>query len=476
MRGSARHVCWFASAIAGFLLLSACGARSSLLEGRELELGTGGDEVTQGTGGSLPDGVGGTVGGLCDALPDFNSQPGQWEGVRIDPTVNHGYTVTVPSGVVWNHGVSLAFILSYAEGYEDSGLFDPGLWFAHKGNRIGVSDSAPVVEEFALQLIDPSGTAGASIATDGESLFIGYRTAGALKLATLRDGIWFAEHVPTRGFERADGDTQCRVDDDGVVHILYDDLSPYDDVGSIVHARKERDTWTVDTVAVFDQPDTVEALDFEVDPDGGLHALWIQNSGAERTLRYATLQGEWVIEEVPVPALPDDVALELTPEGLPDLVLLNRNLAQTPPFYGRRRAGAWEFEELNTNPEFQGYGFISFALGVDGVAHVVLSAFTSYYLTNRSGSWEHEPLALNADDGTAIFVEDSGAAHVTSRYFNFPQNVAPEYTTNRTLVPDGVDQNCDGVDGIDADGDGVASVWTGGLDCNDLDPSLTSCL
>jgi hypothetical protein len=30
--------------------------------------------------------------------------------------------------------------------------------------------------------------------------------------------------------------------------------------------------------------------------------------------------------------------------------------------------------------------------------------------------------------------------------------------------PDGIDQNCDGVDGIDADGDGIASFATGGAD------------
>ncbi|MCK6516166.1 putative metal-binding motif-containing protein [Myxococcota bacterium] len=34
-------------------------------------------------------------------------------------------------------------------------------------------------------------------------------------------------------------------------------------------------------------------------------------------------------------------------------------------------------------------------------------------------------------------------------------------------VQDGFDQNCDGVDGTDGDGDGVASIETGGTDCND---------
>jgi len=40
------------------------------------------------------------------------------------------------------------------------------------------------------------------------------------------------------------------------------------------------------------------------------------------------------------------------------------------------------------------------------------------------------------------------------------------------LVGDGVDQNCDGLDGVDADGDGYANPASGGDDCDDGDPSL----
>ena len=38
-------------------------------------------------------------------------------------------------------------------------------------------------------------------------------------------------------------------------------------------------------------------------------------------------------------------------------------------------------------------------------------------------------------------------------------------------VGDGIDENCDGVDGVDADGDGHASIASGGDDCNDADAS-----
>ena len=39
------------------------------------------------------------------------------------------------------------------------------------------------------------------------------------------------------------------------------------------------------------------------------------------------------------------------------------------------------------------------------------------------------------------------------------------------IAGDGIDQNCDGIDGTDADADGVASHASGGIDCDDNDPA-----
>jgi len=48
-------------------------------------------------------------------------------------------------------------------------------------------------------------------------------------------------------------------------------------------------------------------------------------------------------------------------------------------------------------------------------------------------------------------------------------NISPTATD---IAGDGVDQNCDGADGVDADGDGYASEASGGEDCDDMDPSV----
>jgi len=51
------------------------------------------------------------------------------------------------------------------------------------------------------------------------------------------------------------------------------------------------------------------------------------------------------------------------------------------------------------------------------------------------------------------------------------RNLSP---TNQDTVGDGIDQNCDGVDGFDGDGDGSASGWSGGDDCDDEDSELSA--
>jgi hypothetical protein len=58
--------------------------------------------------------------------------------------------------------------------------------------------------------------------------------------------------------------------------------------------------------------------------------------------------------------------------------------------------------------------------------------------------------------------DDSSDALATATWLGAPDDVGDE-----------LDQNCDGVDGVDADGDGVASEASGGADCSD-DPAVTA--
>ena len=47
-------------------------------------------------------------------------------------------------------------------------------------------------------------------------------------------------------------------------------------------------------------------------------------------------------------------------------------------------------------------------------------------------------------------------------------------STFTDLAGDDIDQNCDGIDGTDGDGDGSASWQSGGSDCDDTDPTVSS--
>ena len=50
-------------------------------------------------------------------------------------------------------------------------------------------------------------------------------------------------------------------------------------------------------------------------------------------------------------------------------------------------------------------------------------------------------------------------------------SISPSMTD---IVGDGIDQNCDGLDGTDVDGDGFASVASGGDDCDDNSVDINS--
>lgn len=81
----------------------------------------------------------------------------------------------------------------------------------------------------------------------------------------------------------------------------------------------------------------------------------------------------------------------------------------------------------------------------------------------RDGSWKRSTRE-EIDHARALascwlFFDASGA--LTTVLANDDEQLVQ--THNRS-APDGIDQNCDGVDGVDADGDGIASRVTGGTD------------
>jgi hypothetical protein len=101
-----------------------------------------------------------------------------------------------------------------------------------------------------------------------------------------------------------------------------------------------------------------------------------------------------------------------------------------------------------------------------------------------SGSFTYEiGFMLTAPDGTVLLDEMSPSYSngdlMTSTMtiagsFDCDDSVASINPNATDIVGDGIDQNCDDVDGTDIDGDGDASMASGGMDCDDMDAMVDS--
>ncbi len=99
--------------------------------------------------------------------------------------------------------------------------------------------------------------------------------------------------------------------------------------------------------------------------------------------------------------------------------------------------------------------------------------------TADSGVTDTGTVADTGDTGiTPTDTGDTGTAPVDADGDGYPADEDCDDTKSSInpsatdLVGDGIDQNCDGVDGTDADGDGHPSEASGGEDCDDTDPGV----
>ncbi len=137
-----------------------------------------------------------------------------------------------------------------------------------------------------------------------------------------------------------------------------------------------------------------------------------------------------------------------------------------------RHHGAWSTFALA--PEIPHWSSTKPGLGDDGALRILYrSALAPAF---RVGTWngqgwitEEVPAPLNpyAQD----FVHDELGRPLVAMA-DTSGFVALVAQTGCEVVGDAIDRNCDGLDGIDFDGDGVASTVFGGTDCDDLQASV----
>lgn len=229
-------------------------------------------------------------------------------------------------------------------------------------------------------------------------------------------------------------------DDDGLPYLSF--FAPnVESLGEVRLARMTGDGWVVELVDV----PCHGCLVFGTDPvvvDGAISVAYAWNRGLSVATRDDA--GVWaplLVDAAPPPPggswavlLEDRVSMEADPEGHLHVAYLAVDEAvegQVGLHYWTNRSGDWVMEEVGwpMAPVFFDVGYPSLAVDRLGMVHL------SWYAPGEVGS----PLQSDLNGRYAV------------------------------LSPprDGIDQDCDGVDGTDSDGDGRASMETGGDDPDD---------
>ena len=254
--------------------------------------------------------------------------------------------------------------------------------------------------------------------------------------------------------------TACAMalDGDGRPHVTFAGVS------GLRHGWRNG-AWTVETLA----GDSGHRMSLVVDDHNEIHVSFGLITQGTDEVRYGTTRGGWHSEIVSDAGnFPTAIALDVL--GGPHVML-------APPgglLAGARADEGWSFEDTALEDDVFA---IDLALDRAGYRHVVVQTGNAYYGSRTSGAWEFQLVGAGSSSGggASLELDSGGSAHVSYGGFTFSGGTEGYYATNRDISPDGVDANCDGVDGIDGDGDGHASLHSGGDDCDDAQPSIIMC-
>jgi len=144
--------------------------------------------------------------------------------------------------------------------------------------------------------------------------------------------------------------------------------------------------------------------------------------------------------------------------------------------YATNSSGVWKTTTIDGENMKVG-SYTSLAIDKDDKVHISYNQGDLDYLryaTNKPGQWV-SAVVHSADKAglqTSIALAPDGKAHIFSGHDALGKLLHVEASLDCLSYGDGVDANCDGVDGVDEDGDGFASLSSGGNDCDDQDPAL----
>ena len=282
------------------------------------------------------------------------------------------------------------------------------------------------------------------------------------------DGVWTQQRIA----DVEGGDSSLALDATGRPWIAY--VSP----AGLRLAHLAEQGWSQSQLFTAQSTESMFAVALAFDSTGQAHIVSPTCRDTECRVEYGrVVDGQWTPELVGTAQSIRAIAFALDTLDQPHVAFSSAAGSGPSLYYARRTASRWSVSPVD------GGGWSSVDLAVSesrvelvsqagGIAHVTLQDGAvvpdSRVTTATTGA------LCDCWGGVAIAAGRDGSTHIAFSGFNYSLGTHAYYSNDRTILPDGVDQNCDGVDGIDADSDGFASIGSGGLDCDDADGTVSS--
>jgi hypothetical protein len=373
---------------------------------------------------------------------DLNARPGPWTTSRA--IANTGGA---------NGGTAIAVDRTGVVHIVYSGRSAPGLLYA---TRTGEAWRVEMVDSFRSPYFIPEDRPAIAVDARGR-VHVAYASSASVRYAVREQSGWTVETIDPAG----QAPPALAVAPDGIVHVAYATE------GGLRHAARRSGTWVGEIV---DPSGAVPSM--AIDSQGTIHLAYADATKGAEVLHHATGVADAWTTEIASNTRAASSSIVIDGLGLPRIALTPRYTTDGGVRYLVRGGGQWSEAALPaTNDVYSS----TLRLDGAGVPHILFSyLIETTYAVQESGTWVIETPVFSYglyDVQPSFDLDGAGVAHVALTSFFYPDNINVEYSTNRQLAPDGVDQNCDGVDGVDADRDGHASLATGGDDCDDDDPT-----
>jgi hypothetical protein len=294
--------------------------------------------------------------------------------------------------------------------------------------------------------------------------------------ATDRTGTWHIQIVDENaGFRTGASSAGITADENGFLSIAYYGCGTYDsDTGLCSHgdlrmASDRTGIWTV--TAVDTENDTGWNPSIAVDMNGALHVSYYESDNGD--LKYAVIKRNMdkavqMIDESGDSGKFSSLALDLN--GHVFIAYHDRSLDKIK--LARYTKSQWSIGDVYQILSLNHAG--SFMQVVRTGAGDLNLAFwdelNEDLAISRSACMKAAASDNNCDDIDGIDADNDGFASLQSGGTDCDDSKAWVYPGADDIFGDGIDADCDGIDGADADLDGYADQDSGGNDCDDANP------